>query len=498
MTEQAVILLVVIPMLAAPIIALLNHAKLAWAIAFVVCLINLGLVGWLWTHLPTSQLISYALGGWAAPWGIEYVLDPLSLMLLGLLSLIAAIAVLYAFRSIESEVEQSKIPMFYAAFVLCYLGLVGMLLTADIFNLFVFLEISSLSTYALIAMGNKRQALTASLQYLLVGTLGATFFLLGVGLAFAATGTLNMSDMQGKLADIGSSNLITSAFVLIVLGLALKAAIFPLHIWLTNAYSHAPSFVSVFLSATATKVAIYAIVRCIFSVFGISLYTASLLPSLLITIACAAILYGSYQAIQQQNMKSLLAYSSIAQIGYIVLGIALNSDAGLTAGLLHVFNHGIIKAALFMLAGIFVLRLNSCQMADLQGMGKYMPWTFAALVISSLSLIGVPGTAGFISKWHLLQAAIEWHWILAVVILTGSAMAIIYVWKLLEHLYFAGENKPRVQQMQSGDNRFQSLPASMGLATWLLTLACLYFGLFPQLSVSSASNAASYLMAIGG
>lgn len=497
MTEQAVILLVVIPLFVAPLVALFNQAKLAWLMTLLVCLTNLGLVGWLWTHLPSSQQVTYALGGWAAPWGIEYVLDPLNLLLLGLLSLVAAISLLYAYRSVEAEIEKGKIPLFYAAFLLCYLGLIGMLLTADIFNLFVFLEISSLSTYALIAMGKNRRALVAALQYLVVGTLGATFFLVGVGLAFAATGTLNMGDMQNKLAAVGSSNLVLSAFILIILGLALKAAIFPLHIWLTNAYSFAPSFVSVFLAATATKVAVYALVRSIFSVFGLEFYIDSLVPDLLVLIACTAILYGSYQAIQQNELKALLAYSSVAQLGYITLGVALATQAGLTAGLVHVFNHGVIKAALFMLAGIFVLRLHSSKLEDLQGMGKHMPWTLVALVIAGLSLIGVPGTAGFISKWHLLQAAIDKHWLLAVIILAGSAMAIMYVWKLVELLYFANPDKPRVHSVQSGEQSVGRLPVSMAIATWIMTLACVYFGLFPQLTITGASTAAGFLMAIG-
>jgi multicomponent Na+:H+ antiporter subunit D len=193
-------------------------------------------------------------------------------------------------------------------------------------------------------------------------------------------------------------------------------------------------------------------------------------------------------------MKKMLAYSSVAQIGYMVMGIGFATKLGLTATMLHLFNHALMKGALFMAAGLFIYRVNTATFENLRGMGREMPWTFFAMVIAALSLIGVPGTVGFVSKWQLLQAALqEQQWIMVITILVGSLLAVIYIWKLIEVLYFQSPTKLRVKSVESGTDQVANTPFGMALAIWLLALGCIYFGINTELSIDAASNAVDFL-----
>jgi len=366
--------------------------------------------------------------------------------------------------------------------------MLGIITTGDAFNLFVFLEISALSSYALIALGQERQALTASLRYLLVGTLGASFILIGIGLMYMVTGTLNMFDLSERLHQGQDARTLITAFSFLILGVCLKLALFPLHWWLPNAYAYAPSMVSALLAATATKVAIYILLRFIFSVFGAEFsFTTLPLQQILSVLGITGILSASLMAIYQQNVKQLFAYSSVAQVAYMILALAMNSTNGLIATLLHVFNHALMKGALFLaLAGV-MYRLGSVQLSDFSGLGKRMPWTMSAIVIGGLSLIGIPLTVGFISKWYLLRAALEngW-WPTAIFILFGSLIAVVYVWRIIEVAYF----KPLLDK----HSQIKEAPLNLLLPTWLLVIANLYFGIDTSFTIGVTELTAAALL----
>ena len=233
MVEQHLsILLVVIPLLAAPVAALLPSGRLPWLLTQVVTLVCLWISLSLLADVSSGRLIHYELGGWAPPWGIAYEVDALNALVAVVICMIGTLVTAYSLRSVPADIPSEKQAHFFAAFLLCFLGLLGMSMTGDIFNVFVFLEISSLSTYALVSMGRNRQALSAAFQYLILGTIGATFFLIGIGLAYAATGTLNMADMAVRLQDSPHTDTIKTALGFIFVGMALKAAMFPLHQWL--------------------------------------------------------------------------------------------------------------------------------------------------------------------------------------------------------------------------------------------------------------------------
>ena len=479
---------VVIPLIAAPLCLLAGRASLAWTIAFLASACATATAAILAYQTLRHGPISYHMGGWAPPWGIEYAVDSANAFILLLVSGIATVVLLYCSSSVSKEIRAGREHMFYCMFILCLTGLLGIAITGDAFNIFVFLEISSLSSYALIAMGGQRKALTASFQYLIMGTIGATFFLIGVGLLYMVTGTLNLADLQTRIPQIQDSRPVLAAFAFITVGLALKAALFPLHLWLPNAYAYAPSGVSAFMAATATKVSLYVLLRFTFTLFGAEFAFGELpLHWVLLVPAVIAMFAGSFSAIFQRDIKRMLAYSSVAQIGYITLAIALASQAGVQAAMLHMFNHGLMKAALFCALGCIFYRIGSTRIEDMAGLGRQMPWTFAAIVTGGLSLLGAPLTAGFISKWFLVQAALEQSlWWLVVLIVASSMLAVVYVWRLVEALYF--------KEPAAGSENVREAPLSVLLPTLLLAAANIYFGLDTRLTVELTGNAAVLLM----
>ena len=487
--EQLPVLQVVIPFCVAPLIVLIGNRKLAWWLAFFATLASLVISTALLMQVHGGGFISYQIGGWAPPLGIEYRIDATNALILFLISLIGSASLPFAYESLKSEVPEHNHTLFYTCFLLCFTGLLGVVITGDAFNVFVFLEISSLSTYVLVAQGayKDKRALTAAFDYLIMGTIGATFFVIGIGFLYMATGTLNMADMAERIADQGVNRTVRSGFAFIVVGMGLKAAMVPLHLWLPKAYTFAPSVVTVFLSATATKASIYVLLRFMFSVYQPDFtFEYNLLLTVFLPLALIAMFMASFVAVFQTNFKRMLAYSSIAQIGYMLLGIAMLNASGLSATMVHMFNHGITKAALFMGVGALVLRTGSSFYDDIQGLGRRMPVTGAVIVIAGLSLIGVPGTAGFISKWVLVEAAFDngW-WPIAILIVLSSLLAVIYVWRVVECLYMS-EPCPNATATE--------VPWTMLAPMVFLAGACIWFGIFTDLPLGASVTAADNLL----
>ncbi len=483
------VLIVLGPLLAAPLVAVMRGGRWPWAIATLVTWFSFLCSMLLLAHVANYGVFSYALGGWEPPWGIEYRVDLANALLLLLITGLASVILPYARLSIRQEVGDDKAPLFYSAQLLQMLGLCGITATGDAFNVFVFLEISSLATYALIAMGRDRKALTSSFSYLVMGTIGATFYLIGIGFLYVMTGTLNMMDLAERLPEIQDSATVRTAFAFIVTGIALKLALFPLHLWLPNAYTYAPSAVTAFMGATATKVAVYVLIRFIFTVFGAPFsFGQEPLAEVLIPLAIIGLLSASSVSVAQPNIKRMLAYSSVAQIGYIVLGIAMGTAMGLTAALLHMFNHGLMKGALFMTLGAVAYRMGGTNIDHMRGLARTMPLTFWAFVFGGLSLIGVPLTVGFVSKWYLIMAAVElgW-WPIVAVIVVGSMLAVIYIGRVVEAGWFQEPDNPERKEA----------PMSLLIPVWILIAANLYFGIDTRLTVDIAEAAAAQLMAGG-
>lgn len=490
MIEQHLpILLVAIPLIAAPLCVLIHNRTLVYALTLVVCWITFAISVALLLKVETGGVIRYNLGGWEPPYGIEYVVDHLSAFVMTFVSFFGAIVASFAPASLAKEVPRSKHYLFHAAYMLCMTGLLGICITGDLFNVFVFLEISSLSSYALISLGKTRRAPLAAFQYLIMGTIGATFILIGIGLLYQMTGTLNMADIAGKLDRSQGPRTLQVAFAFMTIGLCIKMAVFPLHTWLPNAYTYAPSVVTAFIAATATKVSVYAFIRLVMVIFTAD-YAFESVPmgKAIVGLSLVGIFVASAAAIYQDNIKRLLAFSSIAQIGYMLLGIGMATEAGLAAGIVHMFNHALIKGGLFMVMGCFMLRLGSVQIKDMRGAGRTMPWTSFGWVLGGLGLIGVPMTCGFVSKWMLLTAVLETDsWPVAVLMLLSSLLALVYVWRVVEVLYFSEEVSDKAKNAKEA-------PLSMLIPMYVVIAATIVFGVWTDYSAFFAQLAASALM----
>ena len=493
--EHLPALQVAVPMLGAVAVAIVRQPAISWLLTLAVSLAMPVISALILHDVFIDGTISYAMGSWAPPIGIEYRIDEANGFILFLVSLMGALTALYMPRSIGNEIPPERQGWFYCMYLMALCGLLGMAITGDAFNIFVFMEISSLAMYVMIGMGRDRRALVAAFQYLVIGTVGATFYVLGVGLIFTMTGSLNLYDIAQILTEVGDRRPIHAGLAFIAVGLGLKLALFPLHLWLPNAYGFAPSAATAFLAATATKVAIYLNIRFFYSVFGIDFtFDAPGIQEGLLLLACLGMLGPSLVAIFQINVKKMLAYSSVSQVGYMILGIGIANEAGLTGGIVHMFNHAVIKACLFLAIGCIIFSTGIRRIEQMAGIGRTMPFTMAAFVIAGAGLIGIPGTSGFISKWYLIQGAVEaGMWILVAVIVVSSAMAVLYIGRVIEVAWFRAPN--------TASDHPRPLPLEMQLVTWVMALSILYFGLQTDLTADVASRAAQTLMpgwAVGG
>ncbi len=478
LAEHYPVLIIVISMLSAFTILIAGwlNKKTCLPISLATIFVQLLLAFSILHHVViTREPIHYWLGGWAPPWGIEYVVDAFNAYVLVIVLFICLLTVIYAKRSIEKELPR-KIVSFYVVFQLLVTGLCGITVTGDVFNLYVFLEIASLAAYALIAAAGGR-SLKASYNYVIMGSIGACFYLLGAGFLYSVTGSLNMADLSYLLPPLYENKVVQAAFVFFVVGISIKMALFPLHVWQPDAYTYAPSAVSVIIAAAMSKVSIYAFIRIFFSVFTtdfIHIYVP--ITDVLSWIAAIAIIVGSVIAIMQTNLKRMLAYSSVSQIGYIVLGVALFSTHwGLYGALIHILNHAITKGCLFMVAGAIIYRTGLRSIKDFEGLGKKMPYTCAAFTLAALSMIGVPPTVGFITKLCLVLASLEAvEYVYVAVILASTLLNLVYFWRVIERMYFvrkegAGENEHAIKKEEA--------PVSMVVPALILGLLCVIVGI---------------------
>ncbi len=481
LSEHSSILIVIIPLIASFINIFINFLKRSlcypfFVLVLIICaILSIDIL----YNVVISGTIRYKLGGWTPPWGIEYVVDYLNAYLIVIVCSISLIIAIYSKESIKKEITKARLPYFYSTYLLLTTGLLGITITGDIFNLYVFLEIASLSAYALIAIGEKRSVL-ASFNYIIMGTIGACFYLLGVGYIYIITGSLNIADLSRLLPSLYESKVTLTALAFFIVGIAIKIALFPLHRWLPDSYTFAPSAVSAFASATITKVGIYVLIRISFTLFEPRFLTKiTPLSNILIWWATIAIFFGSIIAIGQRDFKRTLSYILIAEIGYMVLGVSLCNREGFIGAVLHILNDSVMIACLFMIAGGIFYRLSSRNLEDFRGLNKCMPITMSAFTISALSMIGIPPTAGFFSKWYLILGAIKAeHWISAGTLIFSSLTNAIIFFKLLEKVYFTKkEFLPKYT--------FRELPLSMLIPVVITALAIVVIGFYSGEIISS-------------
>lgn len=411
-------------------------SRLSYPIAMLTSLVAATLSVYGFIYVLINGPVRYFFGGWPPPIGIEYLLDPLSSFVSMVINVIALIVITHSHKLVDSEIDGRQ-KGYYSVVMLLLCGFSGMIITADLFNLYVFIEISSLASYALIAVGEKKSPF-AAFRYLIIGTIGASFYLLGIGYLYFMSGTLNMNDLAGILPMINESPTILVSLILIVIGFAIKMAIFPMHGWLPDSYTYAPSSVSSLIAPIGTKVGAYAMIRLLFFVFGVEYFSNELpIADLLAVFSCGGIIFGSVMAMAQKEMKRMLAYSSVAQIGYIGLGIGLATPFGFIGAVLHLLNHAFMKACLFIVAGNLRAKTGNSDISlfDNSYRKKY-PWTMAAFTVAALSMVGLPPLAGFFSKWYLALGTIQSsRWIYLAVILLSSLLNAVYFFRILEKVY---------------------------------------------------------------
>lgn len=488
MSDQAPILVIAIPLFAAFLLTLGDSIRyvlvhgLRWMAQYSTLplparpgrrlaygLLVAALTGSLWAALAAlgavldggGEAVRYRLGDWPPPIGIELVIDHLSGVVLVLVAGCALLTAIYSLHTVEQE-NPDRIHLYYALYALLVAGLLGMTATGDVFNLFVLLEISALSSYALLARG-RGPAYYATFKYLIVGTIGAGFYLLGVGYLYIKTGSLNMADLAGILArpELQASASIRVGFILILIGVWIKMAFFPLHGWLPNAYTHSSVTTSCLIAPLMTKVSVYIMIRLMFSVFSAD-YVFGVIPwgTLVIGLASAAMLVGMISALAQRDLKKMLTYIIVAEIGYMVGGAWLANASGLTGAVYHILADALMTLCLFMAVGAIVYRTGDRSWAAMHQIFQRMPVTAVVFLVGAASIIGVPPTCGFFSKWYLIQGGVQAEaWIFVIALLVSSLIAAILFFRLIEIALFGPPDAAPSGEKQGHDPHEHSQPA---------------------------------------
>jgi multicomponent Na+:H+ antiporter subunit D len=489
LATHAPILLVTGPLMAACATALAPSSRTSWMLSVAGSVFAIWMALALAGEVARRGAVDYVIGGFAPPMGIAFHVDALGALMALLISSVGVLTALYSGHALQAEVRPEKHSLVQAGLLLCQAGLLGLVCTGDAFNAFVFLEVSSIGTYALVAIGEKRdrRALPAAFNYLIMGTIGATFYVIGVGFLYAATGTLNMADMATRLVTLTGTSPVQAGFAFIVVGLGIKAAMFPLHGWLPGAYSFAPSLVSVLLSATATKAAIYLITRFALDVFPPdAAFGEFFLHWVLAPLAATAAIACSIQAIFEREVRRMLAFSSVAQAGFILLGISMATAAGVSAGLFYLMAHALLKSGMFMALGGLAMSLRARSLADFAGVARDAPWSAAAFGVGAASLVGAPLTMGFLAKWRLIEAGLMAGqiWIVAVIAI-ASLLTLAYVGRMFEALFF--------RPPPPGAQRAHEAPAGVLVPVWILAGLSIWFGLDASLPEGLADAASAAL-----
>jgi len=433
-------ILILAPLLLAAFVAsLVGVWRLRWAyftaiagMAIALVVASIGVI-----RVIAEGELRHFLGGWSPPFGIEYVLDHLAAFMAIIIVFVGLIAIVYPPQAGLYQTPRKGVPM-YGLILLLIAGLVGVVVTGDLFNLFVFLEIYSLASYALITLGGDR-AVVASFRYLVLGTIAGGFYLLGVGFIYFSTGTLNMADAARLMPPLYQSPAIMTGLALIIIAMCIKMALFPLHVWLPDAHSYAPPVIAAVLAGIQIETAAYVVIRMLLTVFKPE-YLSEILPVTMIIgwVSAAGIIFGSVMAIAQKDFKRMLAYSTVAQVAYIGLGIGMANPLALIGGLLHILNHAFMKSCLFLVAGGIKYQTGFHDIPQFAGLGRKMPLMMAGFTLAALSMVGIPPAAGFFSKWYLVLGAIDArNWIFVAVIIASSLLTAVYFFRIIEKIYTA-------------------------------------------------------------
>ncbi|MFH2093585.1 MAG: proton-conducting transporter membrane subunit [Pseudomonadota bacterium] len=472
----------------APLIAGLLSSLFAWIkkeYSYITALAGLGVSVFsavmVLIRVIESGTIQYTVAGWAPPMGIALQIDLLNAMVLVLIAGVAFLNLIASYKSVARETHD-RIGSFYTIYMMFVTGLLGVTATGDLFNLYVLIEITSLTSYAMVGLGDRSRGPLAALNYVFIGVVGASFYLLGVGYLYLATGSLNMLDVAQILKGLHGSSTVLVGFILCMVGIWIKMALFPMHVWLPNAYTYSPTAFSRVVAPLMTKVMVYVMIRLMITVFGVDYIFNTLdISQAVVWLATIAIVVGGILALSQKNLKKMLTYIIVCEIGYMVGGAWMGNILGMTGAILHILNDALMTFALFLAVGNMVYRLDRMDLLDLKGLFGKMPWTMAGFVLAALSIIGVPPTCGFFSKWYLILGAIEqgaWHFVAALIL--SSLICAILFFKVFEICFFEPMADGHDDHESHTPVEIAEAPVSMliisGIASLCLIVAGVYSG----------------------
>lgn len=474
-----------------PIVVRINDQLIPIMSMVLVGLVNIASIILLFIVQSEGPLF-YQMGNWPPPWGVELVVDLLGAYMAVIISSIGFLVLLFSWREIQREISYNLRGWYYTLILLILGAMIGISFTNDMFNLYVMVEIVSLTGPALIAIKNNRLSIEAAFKYLVMIALGSGAALFAIALIYMITGHLNITFAGQVLIQSASDfpKVILLAQALFVVGFGVKAALFPLHVWLPDAYSAAPSPISALLAGLAAKVYIVALIRILFNLFGIELLSTTPVFLLLKILAVAGIIMGSILALNQDDLKRLIAYSSVAQIGYIFLGISLVTGYGVAGSILHILNHALIKSMLFLCAGVIVYQKGTRSIKKLGGIGKEYPVTMVCFGIGAFAMVGIPFLNGFISKWYISYGALEYGGLpgllyLLVIIVSSLLNGLYYLPVLIKAFLGGPKDKETV---------FDQIPITLLIPIVVLTLGIIVLGVMPFVPLQIAISAAQSLL----
>jgi len=484
MSQQYPALLVIVPLLSALAVAVAGWVNRKWC--FPLAAAALAVAAWssvgLLFRVLHEGVVIYQLGGWPPPVGIAYYVDHLNGLVLPLVSIVALLNIMASKKSVEQEFPD-KICAFYTLYLLMVTGLLGIVVTGDAFNLYVLLEIAALTGYGLLAIGEKRSQL-ATLHYLYMGTIGACFYLLGVGYLYIVTGSLNMVDIAEILPDLYHSKAVIASFIICMVGVWLKMAFFPLHAWLPNAYTYAPSASSSLIAPLVTKVMVYVMIRLILTVFTPKFaFAAIVLSDAVVWLAVIAVVMGAILALAERDLKKMSAYIIVTEVGYMVGGAWLGNRIGMTGAILHIVNDALMTLCIFLVVGNIVYKVKGYAFDDLPGLFRKMPFTMGAFVIGAMSIIGVPPTCGFFSKWYLIAGAISaGRYDFMAALLFSSLISVVLFFRVFEISYYEPFGDSHGHDDRSGG--IDEAPVTMVVPLLMVAAILILLGLYTDYIVN--------------
>ncbi|NJE06214.1 proton-conducting membrane transporter [Thermococcus sp. M36] len=476
MNGQYASLLIALPLISAffvPLIKGLGKKAVKYYLVLVTAL-QTGIAVWTFQQVyGTGQPIIVMAGAWRPPVGINLYIGHFAALFVLIVAVVSFLMAVFSVRAIEVE----PIDKYVMLFLLLMLGATGMIATGDIFNLFVFMEITAISAYALTAYNKTGEAAEASLKYIVLGGIGSSFFLIGVALIYGALGTLNMAQIA-QLASTIDPTVAQVGLALIIFGLAVEAELFPLNAWAPDAYQAAPHPITAMFSGFVVKAGLYAMARILYLMQASAGWSSIL--GLLITLGTLTVIVGELAALRQRDVKRMVAYSSIAQVGFIAVGFALGTQAGVNAAVFHMVNHAVVKVLMFLAIGHVAVVLGGSELERFKGLGKRMPLTAFAITIGAISIIGIPLFNVFWSKMQLVMASMAAGKTgVIALILAASVVEAVYYLRLIHTMWFAGE----------GEKASEGLVISLMLL--VLVAIVVVIGIYPDYVWSLAQRAGS-------